>query len=310
MQLRKEPQTRIRKAAGLLRAVLIANLVLVSYGFTKGQSTTTMAERIALFDYEQSDFQIREVASERRETVTIQDITFVGIPGEEPVQAYIVMPNGQGPFAGVLWGHWLGHHTSDREQYLDEAVEMASKGVVSVLFNAMWSKPGWYQNRDLADDYNSSIKQVIEIRRAMDLLLSLENVDKDRIAYVGHDYSGMYGSIAAGIDNKAKTYVFIAVTASLYDWAFFVNQPKSKVDYVQQNAVFELTDFISKIEGTVLCQLSSTDPFISKTDGNVFFNAVTSEGKERKRYEAEHFMGDEEIKSDRTAWLLKELGLN
>lgn len=274
-----------------------------------GPETPSFEERKALFQYEKGKLDVRELSSEKRGNVTIHDITFEGVSGKERVEAYLVVPDGDGPFAGILWGHWLGHHTSDRNQYLEEAVALASKGVVSLLINAMWAEPHWYESRVLEEDYDNSIQQVVEMRKAMDLLMSQKNVDKERVAYVGHDYSGMYGAISAGVEPRAKTYVFIAVTSSLYDWAFFANQPKSKIAYVRQNAVFELTDFISQIKGSVLCQFSNTDPFIAKTDGNLFYNALKVERKERKRYDAEHFMGTDEIKADRTAWLIKELGL-
>lgn len=286
-------------------------LLIVQLGMAQTQQATlSFEERIALFNYDKTaPLQIKDIGVEKRGTVTIRDITFAGIPGKDPVKAYLVVPEGTGPFAGILWGHWLGHHTSNRSQYLDEAVTLASRGVVSLLIDAMWAEPSWYESRVLEDDYENSIQQVIEMRRAMDLLMSHENVDGTRIAYVGHDYSGMYGAIASGVEPRAKTYVFIAVTSSLYDWAFFVNQPKSKVAYVQQNAVFELTDFVSQLKGSVLCQFSNDDPFISKTDGNLFFNAITGSVKEKKRYEAGHFMKGEAIVSDRNAWLIRGLGL-
>ncbi len=285
-------------------------LLPVHSGLAQTQAEVpSFEERKALFQYEKGQLNIREVGSEKRGNVTIRDITFEGVPGKDRVEAYLVIPDGDGPFAGILWGHWLGHHTSDRNQYLEEAVDLAAKGVVSLLINAMWAEPHWYENRVLEEDYENSIQQVVEMRKAMDLLMSQEKVDKERVAYVGHDYSGMYGSIAAGVEPRAKTYVFIAVTSSLYDWAFLANQPKSKIAYVRQNAVFELTDFISQIKGSVLCQFSNTDPFIAKTDGNLFYNALKVEQKERKRYAAEHFMGTAEIRADRTAWLIKELGL-
>lgn len=267
-------------------------------------------DRIALFSYDvTADFDVKEGGTEQRGEVIIRDVTFVGITGADPVEAYIVEPTSDGSYAGILWGHWLGHHTSNREQYLDEAVALASKGVVSVLINTMWSEPKWYENRVLEEDYENSIRQVIELRRSMDFLLSHQRVDTNRVAFVGHDYSGMYGTLAEGVNPRAKTYVFIAVTSSLYDWAFLANQPKSKLEYVKQNAVFELTDFASQLSGSVLCQFSNNDPFISKTDGNVFFNALTTKVKERKRYDAGHFMKGEDIVSDRTTWLIKELNL-
>lgn len=304
--IRTQKTMKTNKNVALTAAILFVSML----NFIYAQSPSTMTERIALFDYDKNvAFDTKVVGIEKRGSITIKDISFVGISGQEPIKAFLVIPEGSDACAGILWGHWLGHHTSNRDQYLVEAVELASKGVVSLLVDAMWSKPGWYENRTPEDDYENSIKQVIEFRRAMDLLLSQKKVDPNRIGFVGHDYSGMYGSIAAGIEARAKTYVFVAVTSSLYDWAFFSNQPKSKVEYVQKNAVFELTDFISRIEGSVFCQFANDDPFISKTDGNVFFNAVKSKCKEKKRYDAGHFMKGEHIRADRIAWLIKELEL-
>lgn len=280
------------------------------FNLAQGQLHTPMKDRVALFNYDKSAaFDVKGIGSEKQGNVTVRDISFIGIPNDKRVNAFLVVPEGNGPFAGILWGHWLGHHTSNRNQYLEEAIELAHKGVASLLIDAMWSKPEWYENRKLSNDYDNTIKQVIEFRRAMDLLLSQKNIDKNRIAFVGHDYSGMYGSIAAGVEPQAKTYVFVAVTSSLYDWAFFSNQPESKVEYVRQNAVFELSDFVNRIEGSVFCQFSNRDPFISKTDGNLFYNAITSEVKEKKSYDAGHFMEGDDIKKDRKAWLIRELEL-
>ena len=249
----KAPHSKLK-----LQRIIFSATILMFSAMVFAQNPT-FEQRKALFNYEKVGFDVKVVSEEKRGNVTVQDITFTGIPGKDPVKAYLVIPDASGPHAGILWGHWLGHHTSNKDQYLNEAVELASQGTVSLLFDAMWAKPRWYETRDLSNDYESSIQQVIEVRRAMDLLLSQPNVDKERVAYVGHDYSGMYGSIAAGLEPRIKTYVFIAVTSSLYDWAFFANQPKNKMEYVRQNSVFELTDFVSQLKGSVLCSDTESD---------------------------------------------------
>ena len=270
----------------------------------------TFEQRVALFDYDSSaDFELQVTGVDDRDDVIVRSITFRGAAGGSPISAYLVEPQGDGPFAGVLWGHWLGHHTSNKDQYLEEAISMAPRGVVSLLIDTVWADPAWYPSRDPDDDDAVAIRQVVDFRRAMDLLLAQPTVDAARVGFVGHDYSGMYGSIAAGIDPRAKTHVFIAVTSSLIDWAFFGEHPASKMDYIRKMAVFELTDYAAEIRGSVFCQFSNSDPFISRADGNLFYNAITAERKDRKRYDAEHFMGGEEIRADRQAWLAKELGL-
>lgn len=267
--------------------------------------------RSTLFAYDvKADMAFKTIGSERRDKVTVDDISFVALPGRSPLKAYLVTPDGPGPFAGALWVHWLGEEKSDSSQFLDEAVALASKGVISLLINGMWSDPDWYEKRVPEEDFENSIRQVIEIRRAMDLLLARPTLDKARVAFIGHDFGGMYGAIAAGLDRKAKTYVFIAVAPSLNDWAFFARQPVSKVEYIRQNAVLELTDYLARLDNaSVLCQFAKNDPYIASTGGYVFFNAIASTRKERRSYDAGHAMAVAAIAAERDAWLAQELGL-
>jgi cephalosporin-C deacetylase-like acetyl esterase len=264
-----------------------------------------------LFNYDNTaDLEIKEVGVERRGDVTIHDLSFVGVQGQAPTKAYLVVPDGEGPFAGILWIHWLGEENSNRTQFLEEAVALAPKGAISLLVDAMWSAPHWYSNRVPAEDYQRSIEQVITLRRAMDVLTLQPKVDTRRIAMVGHDYGGMYGSIMAGVDPRAVAYVLIAVTPSLNDWAFFGAQPESKPAYIRQNADLELTDYIHRVtNASFFFQFAEKDIYISRTGAAVFF-AAANEPKQRKWYDADHSMNIPEAVADRDAWLIEKLGLN
>jgi dienelactone hydrolase len=297
------------------------NLRLVAFVFAAAVTTIThadaptparndFAERAALFGYDaKADLAIQEAGVEQRNGIAIHDLSFVAVPStQQRVKAYLVVPAGKGSFAGILWTHWLGEpNTSNRTQYLDEAVALAKKGVVSLLVDAMWSDPTWYEKRDPEQDFDASIRQTIALRRAMDFLVSRPEVDGKRIAYVGHDFGGMYGILMAGLDKRAKTYVFIAVTDSLLDWAFFATQPKSKLEYIRKNAVLELSDFVHQIDNaSTLFQFAKNDVYVARASTGVLFDAANTP-KERKFYAADHAMNKPEIAQDRDAWLLKEL---
>ena len=273
------------------------------------QSTTEVAGRTAIFRYNNnSPVTIREVSSEQRGDVTVRDITLSPGPGRE-IKAYLVVPKGNGPFAGILWAHWLGEEKSNRTQFLDEAVELAPKGAVSLLVDAMWSAPQWFGKRIPEKDYENSIRQVIEFRRALDLLLSQANVDKTRIGFVGHDYGAMYGMLMAGVDRRINTFVFIAATQSLNDWAFLGPQPKSKAAYLKQNSNLELTDYLRQVRNaSKFFQFGKGDFYVSQADAAILFAAAT-EPKQRKMYEASHKMESNEIVKDRHEWLVKQLKL-
>ncbi|HQZ16756.1 MAG TPA: prolyl oligopeptidase family serine peptidase [Vicinamibacteria bacterium] len=266
----------------------------------------------ALFGYDASlplGVKVKEV--EKRLGATVLDLSFDALTGKD-IAAYVVTPEGKGPFAAVLWVHWLGEPgTTNRTQFLNEAVNLASQGVVSVLVDAMWStatNPDWFGKRVPDEDYGNSIRQVIALRRAMDLLLSQPGVDRSRVGLVGHDYGGMYSMMMAGVDRRLRAQVYVAVVPSLNDWAFLGPQPKSKAAYLRQNSMLELTDYLREVKSVpAFLQFGTKDVYVSRAEAGIVANALST--KNRKFYEADHAMILPEIAADRDAFLLKELAV-
>jgi dienelactone hydrolase len=292
-----------------LAAVFLVAAFVASAPSWAAEPEDAFKARLPLFAYDtQAPFKLKELSSEKREGATVREISFVAAPDRAPVKATLVVPDGQGRFAGVVWVHWLGEpETTNHTQFLQEAVGLAPKGVVSLLVDAMWSTPKWYESRVPEQDYENSLRQVIALRRAMDLLLSQPQVDKARIGYVGHDYGAMYGMLAAGVDSRAKTYVFIAATPSLSDWAFFGQQPRSKAEYLRQNAILELSDYLRQVKNaSTLFQFGTRDAYVSKASTGVLL-AAAQPPKERRFYEADHSMSLPKIAEERDAWLLEKL---
>jgi len=60
--------------------------------------------------------------------------------------------------------------------------------------------------------------QVIDLRRALDLLAAQPGLDHDRIAFVGHDFGAMTGALLAGADKRPRWYVLMAATTSFPAW--------------------------------------------------------------------------------------------
>lgn len=295
-----------------IRNAVAVLFILTNAGSARAAEGEEWKAQRALFNYDASlPLAVIEKGVERREGALVRDVTFNALTGKD-VAAYIVTPQGPGPFAAVLWVHWLGEpETTNRTQFLAEAVSLASKGVVSVLVDAMWStavNPDWFGKRVPEEDYGNSIKQVIALRRAMDLLLSQPNVDKTRVGLVGHDYGGMFSMMMAGVDQRARAYVYVALVPSLNDWAFLGPQPKSKASYLRQNAMLELTDYLRQVKNaSTLLQFGTKDIYVSRVDSGII--AAAAGTKNRKFYETDHAMNLPEIAADRAAFLLKELGL-
>lgn len=170
--------------------------------------------------------EVKVTGTEHKEGsgVIVEDVTFPSAMGAQPTQAYIVKPDsGSGPWAGVLFVHWFAppDPTSNRTQYLDEAKELARRGTVSILPSTFWSEEARYSARKWEDDYQRSVDQAKDLRRALDVLLAQPGVDPKRIGVVGHDYGAMFSAVAMTSDTRPKALVFIAGTARFPDWYLF-----------------------------------------------------------------------------------------
>jgi dienelactone hydrolase len=263
-----------------------------------------------LFAYDRAaPLNVQEGGRETRGAALVRDLTFS--PDGQPVKAYLVTPAvGSGPHAAILYVHWLGDpKTTNRTQFLEEAVALAGSGVVSLLVEGMWAQPNWYKNRVPEEDYDRAIRQVVELRRAMDLLLAQPDIDPTRVAFVGHDFGAMYGMIASAQDRRAKAYVFMAPTPHFIDWFLFRQQPKDLEAYKLQLAAIDPVLFVPKLApASVLYQFANKDFYVTADEATEFY-AATDPRKFMATYEAEHGLHPPEVAADRVAWLKRELGL-
>lgn len=267
-----------------------------------------------MFEYDQSAaLDIQETSRELRGSATIQDVSFA-VPGSDRrVAAYLVTPSGSGPFAGILYVHWYEppKPSSDRIQFLEEAVRMAEQGVVSLLVDTMWTPHEWYNQRDLADDYDASTRQVIELRRALDVLLAQPGVDPERIALVGHDFGGMFGSIVAGWDDRVRSYNIIAATPRFKDWYLFGAKPEGEeLDaYIRRISELDPITHIARAQNAAFFfQFGRTDPFVPEERALEFYEAAPGP-KQIAWYDADHEIDVPQAQEDRLAWLSERLGL-
>jgi len=208
---------------------------------------------------------VRIARSWREGTTTFEDVTFAS-PFSRRIHAQIVVPAGAGPRPGVLFVHWLGDpKTTNLTEFLPDARALAGRGIVSVLVDAMWAAPEWFdKGRSPDTDYADSIHQVVDLRRAIDLLLAQPDVDAQRIAYVGHDFGAMYGAVLSGVDARPKFYVLMAGTTSFSDWFLLGAQPKDKAAFVAQMRVLDPPDYLAAgTERKLMLQFSLHDQYVS-----------------------------------------------
>src|SRR5579871_3624279 len=168
------------------------------------------------YDYDsRSSLDMRETNVEKRGDVRVIELNYAGAEGNR-VPAYLLIPPGKGGFAGIVYGHWLqkGSSLRDKDEFLEEALVMARAGAVCVLVDAPQARHDFVLEKDLADamrqQSDASGHQVIDLRRAVDLLYLRADVDRKRIGYVGHGFDAHTGAILAGVETRIDSYVLMA----------------------------------------------------------------------------------------------------
>src|SRR6266550_2119827 len=256
----------------LIGAILMLSSAPVASPRAKKPDTT-------LFTYNRSvAFDLKEESAKQQDGVSIRDVNYAAYaPRHGRIKAYLIKPAGKGPFPGVLFFHWLGDVKSDRTEFLDEAVGLGKQGIGSLLIQGYF--PWLEEPTEGRADRQQIIDQTIEVRRAVDLLLSQPKVDKQRIGFVGHDYGSMFGAIVSGIDKRLKTYVFVAGMGSFSDWSLkYWPGPSKNGAEVYKQAVRDVDPLgyvAYAAPAALFFQFADKDKFISKDVANAFAAAAS-----------------------------------
>jgi cephalosporin-C deacetylase-like acetyl esterase len=211
-----------------MRTVLLLTLVLACSATVFGQAPAPprFEDLVKQFDYDaKAPLDVKEVGRERREGASVIDLTYASPRGGR-VPAYLVVPDGRGPFAAVLFGHWMmrGSPFRNRREFLEEAVVLARAGAVSLLTDAPYVRPGFVMETDEAREPEQSSEvarqQAVDFRRGLDMLLARRDVDKKRVAFVGHSFNAHVGAILAGVEKRIGSFVLMANTYADEEYVF------------------------------------------------------------------------------------------
>jgi cephalosporin-C deacetylase-like acetyl esterase len=272
----------------------------------------------AHFSYDtKASLDVKQLSARVQDGVTIQDITYTGSNGDT-VPAYLVIPQGTGKFAAVIWGHWLmpGAANSSREEFLEEAVALAPSGVISLLIDSP-------QHRlDFKPTPNPVLvaRQVIDLRRGLDFLLSRADVAANRIAYVGHSWNAGNGAILDAIDKRFAAFVFMSGPQSTMEYVLSSDSPRmtparktadmAKVEQnLKANAWADPGSYANKLgPAPALFQYGLHDEeWVPLADAKDYV-AMSSGSKSVEFYDADHAL-NEKARTDRDDFLKKTLHL-
>ena len=292
------------------------------------ESSAAPAERVPtsvahLFDYDSHELlDLHDKTVKDFDCGVIHDISYVS-PSGGPVSAYQIVPKGKGPFAAIIFGHW-GNGT--RGEFIPEAKAYACAGVVSLLPDYRWERPRpWYSaidefaHPDL--DRKTRINTVVEMRRAIDLLLTRTNVDPNRIGYVGHSFGAQFGAILAAVDPRIKVAVLMAGAAEEADLLLRSDNPrladlraslpKGQLDtYLNTLADLNAVNYVRYAQPVpLLLQFANFEQYFDRASMDRYAAAAT-EPKTVLFYDSAHDLNDPQALKDRVDWLAKRLAFS
>ena len=269
---------------------------------------------VSLFDYDASlPLAVKETSRREDKGVVLRDITYATLTRGSNA-ATLVTPTTRPakPAPAILFVHWYGPPapTSNRTQFIPDATELARRGVTSLLIDTPWSVPTYFRNRTRAEDYTRSVQQVRDLRRALDVLAAQPGIDRQRLAYVGHDFGAMYGTLAAVVDPRVTHFVFMAGTASFSDW--FLYGPKlegeARDKFIAELAPLDPVKWVPRLRGPLLMQFADTDEHVS-TERRELLAAAAPKGSDVRVYKAGHEL-NEQATRERLTWLRQKLSLD
>lgn len=143
--------------------------------------------------------KIEYLQKERRDNLTQHHVRIEIAPGRTTKDAYLLVPDGDGPFPAVVVVYYeaktgIGQAPKGKGELRDFAYQLARRGFVAL---SIGSDPNtYYPDKDNAQIQPLSFHAYVAAN-CLNLLATLPQVDAARIGVVGHSYGGKWAMFAA-----------------------------------------------------------------------------------------------------------------
>jgi dienelactone hydrolase len=241
--------------------------------------------------------------------VKIRDVTFEAGGGGVP--AFLLVPPGKGPYPAVIYLHGAG---GSRVELLYSATWLAGRRAVALTVESPFAPTRAISLgrgiEGLRNERDRTVQEVIELRRAVDFLQSLPQVDDDRIGFVGYSAGGRTGAILAGVERRIKAFVFMSAGETPVA-AYVESLPEEQHEQVRP--LLEDTDGLKYIAqaspAKLFFQIARRDKVVPQAALDRLANTA-SEPKLVRRYDAGHDLAIPKAQRDQLDWLVKVLEID
>lgn len=288
------------------RAILPALAILAA---KPASAQTAGALPLHLFEYDRAaPLELQSSPLEEREGVAIHTVSYASPKGGR-VNGRLFVPAGRGPFAGVVLAHGM---PGNAEAFTGRGVYIAKHGAVVIAIDAPFNRrPGRLLNLT-AQDSAEQVQLIVDLQRAVDVLVARPDVDAARLAYVGRSYGGATGALFAGVERRLKTYILASADGGVTTrWTGADAQP-SPVSPEQLRAWLAAMDpiegyrFVGRANAPILFQNGRRDRPVPPARAEALHAAATGQ-KEVRWYDTEHALNAAAY-VDQLRWLAQHVG--
>jgi dienelactone hydrolase len=246
--------------------------------------------------------------------VEIHELSFRSPRGAGRATGRLFVPEGAGPFAGLLLQHGL---PGSARQMTGEAVLLARHGAVVVALDAPFARRGGSPVRFTEADSAEQVQLMTDLQRAVDLLVARPDVDASRLGYVGVSYGGAMGALFVGIERRLRTGVLVVADGGLVSHFTGPEDGGSRLAgltcaerrrWLESMIPIEPVKYVGFAPPTpLLLQSGRQDDLVPPRDAERLHAAVR-DPKTIRWYDAGHGLTAGAVR-DRLSWLQQRLGM-
>lgn len=321
--IRKPPMREPVIRVGLLLLLTACNsstgtptLVTPTSAVAVVETPTPMNFEERLFDYDlQEPVVVTENSAQQENGYTLYDISYASPKGGN-VPAYLLIPDGAGPFAGLILMHGS---SGSRENLLPFAKDLVLTGAAVLTISGPSART---PNRDwihfTPQDRAEQIQLIIDLRRGVDVLVQHTGVDPSRIGYIGYSYGAAMGGLLAGVEPRIKAYGLMVGDGGLVNHFMDGDKPMGGFETIPSDArevwlnamsLIEPINFVDQAAPSALFfQSARRDSLVTEEDA-LAYQTAGSEPKRVEWYDSGHGLPPQAY-FDMVDWLAEQIGID
>ncbi|MDY7225075.1 acetylxylan esterase [Hyalangium rubrum] len=271
-------------------------------------------EERALFAYDRAaplDLKTERLSVE--DGVEVYEMSFASPKGGRAT-GRILVPQREGKKAGIVMMHGA---PGSAAQLHPRALPFARRGAVVVSVDAPFARRNASAVTFTAADRADQVQLIVDLQRAVDLLLARPDVDPARIAFVGGSYGGAVGALFAGVDARPATYILYVADGGFVSHFTSLDgtpqgplaelSPEERESWIATLGPVGGMNWVGRARsGSILFQNGREDPLVPPAKAEALHRAAGSSHTVRW-YESGHKLPDQAWQ-DMFRWLHERVG--